>query len=181
MIETVGNGIQKIFSIQRDRFFPMPDYDISDETHTSVTIHGELISENYTNLLYSNPELTIEDVIALDKVQKKQEISEKALNRLRLLKMVKGRRTSLEIVGTDKMERFSNKDYKQMILNLLVERGSASKEEVEKFLLPLLPKELTVSKKQKKISNLISELSFQEARITNISTSKKFPVWQIAR
>ena len=181
MIETVGNGIQKIFSIQRERFFPMPTYDISDKTHTKVTIHGELINKNYTNQLYFHPELTIEEVIALDKVQKKQEISEEEINRLRLLKMVKGRNTSLEIVGIDKTERFSNKDYKQMILNLLAERGTASKEEIEKLLLPLLPTELTLTKKQKKVSNLISELSFQEAKITNISTSKRFSVWKIAK
>ena len=31
MIETIGSGIKKIFEIQRDRFFPMPTYDISKE------------------------------------------------------------------------------------------------------------------------------------------------------
>jgi ATP-dependent DNA helicase RecG len=58
MIETVGNGIQKIFSIQKDRFFPMPTYEISDETHTKVTVSGELINENYTYQLYAHPEFS---------------------------------------------------------------------------------------------------------------------------
>jgi ATP-dependent DNA helicase RecG len=52
----------------------MPTYDISDENHTEVTIHGELINENYSRLLFKYPELSLDDVIALDKVQKKQEV-----------------------------------------------------------------------------------------------------------
>jgi ATP-dependent DNA helicase RecG len=181
MIETIGSGIQKIFTIQRDRFFPMPTYDILDETHTIVTLHSELINENYTYQLYSRPELSLEDVIALDKVQKKQEISNDALNRLRSLKMVKGRSNSLEIVGAEKLNGLTNKDYKQMILNLLIEKGSATKEEIEKLVLPLLPKDLSMLKKQKKISNLITELSYQEMKIKNVSSSKKFAVWQISK
>ena len=51
MIETIGSGIHKIFSIQRQRLFPMPTYDISDESHTKVTVHGELLNANYTNIL----------------------------------------------------------------------------------------------------------------------------------
>jgi ATP-dependent DNA helicase RecG len=179
MIETVGNGIQKIFSIHRDRFFPMPTYDISDETHTKVTVPGELINENYTYQLYSHPELTMEDVIALDRVQKKEEISEEALSRLRLLKMVKGRSTSLEIVGTEKQKGLSNKDFKQMILNLLSEKGSASRENIEKTLMPFLPQDLPLMKRQKKISNLITDLSKKEGKIENISTSDKYSEWAL--
>jgi ATP-dependent DNA helicase RecG len=88
MIETVGNGIKKIFTIQRDRLFPLPDYDISDETHTKVTVYGELIDENYTNILYSNPDLSLEDVIALDKIQKKQPVSETKITHLREMKLL---------------------------------------------------------------------------------------------
>jgi ATP-dependent DNA helicase RecG len=181
MIETVGNGIQKIFSIQRNRFFPMPTYDISDETHTKVTIHGKLLNENYTWQLYSHPELTMEEVIALDKVQKKQEISENALNRLRSLKTVKGRSTSLEIVGSGNPGSLSNKDYKQMILNLLAEKGSASREEIEKLLMPLLPQDLPIAKRQKKISNVLVELSSKDKKIKNISQSIKYSVWELCK
>jgi ATP-dependent DNA helicase RecG len=180
MIETVGNGIQKIFSIQRNRFFPMPTYDISDETHTKVTIHGKLLNENYTWQLYSHPELTMEEVLALDKVQKKQEISANALNRLRSLKIIKGRNTSLEIVGPENPGNLSNKDYKQMILNLLAEKGSVSREEIEKLLMPLLPQDLPVAKRQKKVSNLITELSHKERKIKNISSSDKYAEWTLA-
>ncbi|MCL2436249.1 MAG: AAA family ATPase, partial [Lentimicrobiaceae bacterium] len=65
-----------MFTKQRDRFFPMPDYDISDETRTRVTILGEIINDNYAHLLKTRTDLNLEDVIALDKVQKKKTITE---------------------------------------------------------------------------------------------------------
>ena len=180
MIETVGSGIKKIFTIQKERLFPMPDYEISDETHTRVTVFGELLNENYTNILNNNPELPLEDVIALDKVQKKQELTEKEIDRLRSLKLVKGRSSSLEIVGAAIQAKLSNKEYKQMILNLLKEKGSASREDVEKLILPLLSKDLPLEKRQKKISNLILDLSNREGIIKNSSSSDKFAIWIIA-
>ena len=55
MIDTVGRGIKKIYTEQRNRFFPMPDYDIDNEHRTvGVTIYGKMIDEKYTNLLKSN-------------------------------------------------------------------------------------------------------------------------------
>ena len=44
MIDTVGRGIKKIYTEQRNRFFPMPDYDIDNEHRTvGVTIYGKMI------------------------------------------------------------------------------------------------------------------------------------------
>lgn len=49
MIDTVGRGIRKIFTEQRNRFFPMPDYDIDKEHYTvGVTIYGKMLDEKYT-------------------------------------------------------------------------------------------------------------------------------------
>ncbi|MDR0506826.1 MAG: putative DNA binding domain-containing protein [Dysgonamonadaceae bacterium] len=180
MIETIGSGIKKIFTIQKERLFPMPDYDISDETHTKVTVYGRLLDENYTNILNDNPNLPLEDVIALDKVQKKQEISENALNRLRALKLVKGRATSLQIVGDVVHNKLSNSNLKQKILDLIKGKGSATREDIENLIMPLLQTDLSVEKRQKKISNLISDLSNREGCIINSSSSDKFAVWVIA-
>jgi len=181
MIETVGSGIKKIFTIQKERLFPMPDYDISDETHTRVTVFGELLNENYTNILNDNPELPLEDVIVLDKVQKKQELTEKEIDRLRSLKLVKGRSSSLEIVGTAIQAKLSNTDYKQKILSLLKEKDSASREDIEKLIMPLLPKDLSLEKRQKKISNMLVELSTKDKKINNVSSSIKYPIWELNR
>jgi len=36
VIDTIGSGIKKMFTKQKERFFPMPDYDISDKTRTRI-------------------------------------------------------------------------------------------------------------------------------------------------
>ena len=41
MIDTVGRGIKKIYTEQRNRFFPMPDYDIDNE-HRTVGVRSFL-------------------------------------------------------------------------------------------------------------------------------------------
>ena len=43
MIDTVGRGIKKIYTEQRNRFFPMPDYDI-DNDHRTVGVRSFLRS-----------------------------------------------------------------------------------------------------------------------------------------
>lgn len=43
MIDTVGRGIRKIYTEQRNRFFPMPDYDIDNE-HRTVGVRSFLRS-----------------------------------------------------------------------------------------------------------------------------------------
>jgi ATP-dependent DNA helicase RecG len=181
MIETVGNGIKKIFTIQKERLFPLPTYNISGETHTIVAVYGELLDENYINILNDNPELPLEDVIALDKVQKKQAVSENELNRLRTLKLVKGRATLLQIAGNKKFTSLSNSDLKQKVLVLLKEKNSASREDIEKLIMPLLPADLPVEKRQKKISNVLVELLTKDKKIKNVSSSIKYSVWELNR
>jgi ATP-dependent DNA helicase RecG len=177
MIDTIGSGIKKMFTIQRDRFFPLPTYDISKENHTEVTIHGELINENYSRLLFSHPELSLDDVIALDKVQKKIPISETDIQRLRDLKSVIGVASNLFII--DSYPNASFTDYKKLILNFLRIKGTATREDINNLIIPLLIEDESVEKKQKKISNIISKLAYTDKKIENISKSVKYPVWKL--
>ena len=66
-----------------------------------------------------------------------------------------------------------------MILDLLKGKGSASREEIEKLIMPFLPQDLPVEKRQKKISNVLVELSSKDKKIKNISQSIKFSIWQL--
>lgn len=70
MIDTIGSGIKRIFNLQRSRFFPMPDYDLSDPQRVKVRLLGKILDANYARLLMTNTDLSLFDVIALDKVQK---------------------------------------------------------------------------------------------------------------
>ena len=71
MIDTVGRGIKKIFTEQKKRYFPMPDYIIDNEgKEIGVTIYGKIIDPAYTDVLKSGLELTLNECIMLDAIQK---------------------------------------------------------------------------------------------------------------
>ena len=177
MIDTIGSGIKRIFTIQRDRYFPMPTYDISDENHTEVTLYGELINENYSRQLKKHPELSLDDVISLDKVQKKQSISETEIARLRELKLVAGVASELQVAGN--YTKITYQDYKQMILELITQNGSATRDDIVNLIMPTLSPDEPIEKRLKKIANIVTKLSAKEKGIINTSNTDKYPVWVI--
>ena len=158
--------------------FPLPSYDISDENHTEVTIHGELLNDNYSRQLKKHPELSLDDVILLDKVQKKQPISETEIQQLRDLKLVAG--TAFELQVTGNYAKISYQDYKLMILDLISQNGSATKEDIVNMILPALSPDIPIEKRLKKIANIVTKLSTQEKLIKNSSNTDKYPVWVLA-
>lgn len=98
MIDTVGRGIKKIFTLQRERFFPMPDYDIDkEEKSVGVTVYGKVIDERYTELLKSGNELTLKECLWLDAVQKHRPITKAALDHLRTRRLIEGKGNNIII------------------------------------------------------------------------------------
>jgi ATP-dependent DNA helicase RecG len=175
MIDIIGSGIKKMFTIQKERYFPLPTYDISDEKKTRVTIHGELINNNYSYQLKKHPELSLEDVIALDKVQKKITLTEKETEQLQNLKLVAEIASELHILGY--YPKISYNEYKHMILNLIKSKGSATRDDIENLIMPNLSPDIPLIKRKKKISNVLLKLSTKEEKIKNVSSSIKYPVW----
>lgn len=51
MIDTQGGGIKRMFQAQRRRFFPLPDYDLSQPERVMVTLRGRILDVRYTRLL----------------------------------------------------------------------------------------------------------------------------------
>lgn len=107
MIDTVGRGIKKIFTEQRKRFFPMPDYEIDNINRSvGVTIYGKVIDEKYTDLLKSETSLTLKECVWLDAVQKGKPITKDALKCLKEKGLVEGRMPNIYIsLGVAKMTR----------------------------------------------------------------------------
>lgn len=68
MIDTIGSGIKRMFTQQRQRNFPMPDYDLSEPGKVKVRIIGKIMDERYTRMLMQRTDLGLLEVIALDKV-----------------------------------------------------------------------------------------------------------------
>jgi ATP-dependent DNA helicase RecG len=176
MIDTIGSGIKRIFNLQRRRFFPMPDYDLTDPQQVKVRLLGKILDENYTKLLMKNTDLSLFDVIALDKVQKKYQISDEEFNRLKRLRLIEGRRPNLFVAGRIaeatqgkvdyiRYRAFDKGHYKQMVLAFIKKFGSASRNEIDNLLYEKLPDILSHEQKKNKIRNLLQEMSKNDGSI----------------
>lgn len=59
LIDTQGGGIKRMFERQRRRWFPLPDYDLSDPRQVSVSVTGRILDERYTRLLMERTDLDL--------------------------------------------------------------------------------------------------------------------------
>src|SRR5690606_25693931 len=96
MVDTAGGGNKKIFNFQRARYFPMPDYDLSND-RVKVIISGKILDMNYARLLAQNQDLTLDEIIMLDKVQKKQPLTQLEEKHLKDKKLIEGRKPNYYI------------------------------------------------------------------------------------
>jgi ATP-dependent DNA helicase RecG len=126
MIDTIGSGIKRMFAQQRERYFPLPDYDLSEPGRVKVRIIGKVIDERYTRLLSARSDLALTDVIALDKVQKGKALTDEEFRLLKKKRLVEGRRPNLivsaEIAAATetradyiKKRAFDKDHYKKMV------------------------------------------------------------------
>ncbi len=192
MIDTVGGGIKKIFLAQKNRYFPLPDYEFesghgSNPPSVTVKIQGKILDENYTKLLIRRPDLQLEDVMLLDKVQKHIKITKEECNYLRKRHLVEGRYPSLYISSsiasevTKKAQYIRNRGldnqyYINLILSFLDKYHQASRKELDDLLIVKLPDVLSEEQKRNRISNLLYRLSKKDNLIINKGTSRA-PKW----
>lgn len=187
MIDTIGRGIRKVFTEQRNRFFPMPDYQIDNaQKEVTVKIYGKLIDEKYYRLLKANPNLELFDCIALDSVQKRKTIDRDIATRLKKLHLIEGRYPKLYlseyvVKATDnkdlkteyiKNRSFNDSHFKEMIISYLRSFGGATRSELNALLASKLSDVLTDEQKIRKIGNLLASLK-RDGTI-KISTKKKW-------
>ena len=174
MIDTATSGIKRVYRIQREKYFPMPDYNFSTANQVSVTVYGKVMNEQYTYILYEHPELDLETVYLLDQVQKGngQDLSKDAIAHLRKYKLVEGRANHLflsaEVAKTVEGEAqyirnraFDDKYYQDMIVDYLKEFGMGQKKDFRKLLMDKFPDILTIEQKERKILTLLTALKRQ--------------------
>ena len=97
MIDTQGGGIKRMFQAQRKRFFPLPDYDLSQPERVVLNLQGRILDERYTRLLMSRTDLDLSTIMLLDRVQKGQAISASDNKRLKAANLVEGRFPNLVV------------------------------------------------------------------------------------
>lgn len=169
MIETASSGIRRVYSIQQKKLFPLPDYDLSQRNRVKVTIYGRVLDEKYTQLLFKNPDMDLETAFLLDRVQKHEHISREEANRLRKKKFIEGRMPNLYIAApiaktlgqkTEyvKNKGFTDKYYKDLIINYLKQWKRGKKADFVKLLKDKLPDGLTNYQKDTKVKNYLQSL-----------------------
>lgn len=179
MIETQGGGIKKMFNFQKQRFFPLPDFDFEDNK-VKVTIIGKILDENFARILIKNTELKLEEIILLDKVQKKKEITESEFKHLKKHKYIEGRKSNIYLshdivvsVNNEDLKReylenrsFDDSHFKKMILDYLRTYGRCKRDKIDNLIIPKLSKALSEEKKRNKVTNYLSSLRM-EGKIVN--------------
>jgi ATP-dependent DNA helicase RecG len=169
MIDTIGSGIKRMFTIQRKRSFPMPDYDLSEHNRIKVKIMGKVIDERYTSALMKRTDLNLMDVIALDKVQKKKPLTGEEFKALKSNKLIEGRRPNLFVSSdiaaiTDtkedyiKKRGFDKEYHRGMILKYMEKFGGASRKDIDSLLMDKISDALDEDQKKNWITNLLQEM-----------------------
>jgi ATP-dependent DNA helicase RecG len=167
MVDTAGGGIRKMFLFQKARFFPLPDYDLSDG-RVKLTLKGKVLDLDYARLLASHVDLSLQEIMALDKVQKRQKIDDGEIQLLKARHLIEGRKPDFFIAKpvaqkTDQKAKYSkNKAFeKQYYMDLLCKaighHGSLTRREIDELLWSKLPDWMTDTNRKHKVTNLITE------------------------
>ncbi len=176
MIDTMGFGIRTMTLSQRSRYFPLPDYSKSEPKKVVLEIYGHVIDENYTLLLLERDDLPLNTVMLLDRVQKKQPITDAAAGMLRKQGLIEGRKpnyyTAAQVAQTTgnksdyiRNRAFDDAYYKRLILDYLKHYGSASRDELVTLILDKLSDALDEKQKQNKFRNLLNAMSTRDKTI----------------
>ena len=189
MIDTMGYGIHWMHREQARRYFPMPDYDLSEAHAVRMTVYGSVVDLAYSRLLIQKTDLPLADVLALDRVQKKLPIPESAVARLKRRGLIEGRKphfhVSAAVAGVtagkvDYIHTRAQDDefYAKLLTDYLSKFGQANRQEVNQLLLSKLSDALDEDQKASKISNLLTKLR-RNGNIVNMGSDRE-PRWQIA-
>ncbi len=168
MIDKAGYGISGMVLGQRKRYLPLPDYENSTSRETVFNIYGQVIDANYSQLLMQHGDLPLEQVIWLDRIQKKLKIDDEQAARLRSAKLIEGRKpnwfVSASIAAlTDKRNEyvlnkgFDDDYYKRLVLERL-KMKSASGRELRDLIWDKLPQSQSKATKEAKVKNLRTAL-----------------------
>lgn len=175
-----------MFETQRERGFPLPDYDLSDRGAVKLCLSGRILDERYTRLLMERSDLSPRQVRLLDRVQRRRRIEKTEHRLMKAAGLVEGRYPNLIVAssvaratgeaGRYIRERGLNyKYYRDLIEAFVGEHGPVGRREVDEFLIPKLPDRLTAQQKRTRVSNLLQALR-SSGRVANRGPRSK-PRW----
>ena len=190
MIDTMGYGIYEMHIGQAKRYFPMPDYDLSEPQAVKMIIHGSIVDPAYSRLLIQKTDLSLQEIFALDRVQKKLPLDDDMVKHLRRANLIEGHKPNLHVSASVATATATKADYirtrgqddefyAKLVTDYLVRFGSASRKEIDTLLLNKLSEALTLDQKVGKINNLLTKMRRNEL-IVNAGASDKASLWKIA-
>ena len=180
MVDTEGGGIRKLYMQQKKRFFPMPEYDLTG-MQVKCTIQGNVLDENFAKILVNNPDLSLQEIMWLDSVQKHKPLTDESIDYLRKKKYIEGRKPhiylSLSIADKSKHvglkasyiknKSFDDDYFRKLIVDYISTFKKASRKEIDELLENKLSDALTERQKFDKITNLLSSLKRKRMIITD--------------
>ena len=124
----------------------MPDYDLSESNAVKVTIHGKIVDPAYSRLLIQKTSLPLDEILALDRVQKRLPLTDEMIKRLRRNGLIEGRKPNLHVAAAVAKATAGKADYIRtraqdddyyckLITDYLKQYPNASREEVDKLLM----------------------------------------------
>ncbi len=174
---------------QARRYFPMPDYDLSEAGAVRMTVYGSVVDLAYSRLLIQKTDLPLADVLALDRVQKKLPIPDSAVARLKRSGLIEGRKPHFHVsavvagVTAGKVDYIHTRAqddefYAKLLTDYLSKFGQATRAEINQLLLGKLSVVLTAEQKEDKVGNLLTKLR-RRGLIRNTG-SRGSPGWRLA-
>ena len=168
MVDTIGSGIRRMFNLQKQRFFPMPDYDFSDNK-VKLTIVSKVLDLDYAALLAKDHSLNLMEMELLSRIQMHRNLTDYEIAYLRKRKLVEGRKNALYVAKTvasnigkkadyTKNKGLDDKYYKDLLSKFIKQHKKVSRKDVDELLLTKLPEALTEKQKITKIGHLLSAL-----------------------
>lgn len=173
MIDSQATGIRRVFRIQKERYFPLPDYDFLNRQQVKVCIYGKILDENYSQILFNNPNFDLETVFLINCIQKGVEIDKDALKYLRKLNVIEGKMPNVFLSATIsetlgekdryvKNKAFDDQYYRDLVVKYLEKYGSAKKKDIQMLLWDKLPSIMEDKQKKDKIRNLLTSMRKKE-------------------
>ncbi|MDR3210565.1 MAG: hypothetical protein LBU79_01460 [Planctomycetota bacterium] len=186
LVAGAGLGIRRMFNAQWRRHFPLPDF-VFKEGRVCLTITGKIIDPNYVNLLNEYPNLGLEEVFWLDKVQKHQIIPFEIAKVLKSKNYARGRYPHLylgnqtgwlkppPVAKSTNYRKIARQPLRDIILDALKEKGSLTRHQIGDLLGKVLPDDLDKDYRCMRITYIVRDLSSRKVIINR--GSRIHPIW----
>ncbi len=173
MIDQAGSGIRRMFTTQRQRLFPLPDYvfDVTPQgwPRVELTLQGQVLDVKFARALMARSDLTLAQVLLLDRVQKGRALSADEARGLREQGLIEGRAprhiisAKVADVTGQKARYIHNRGlddsyYQRLVLDYLSRYGKATRADLDALLLAKLPDVLSPEQKANKVKNLLQAM-----------------------